>query len=171
MWFQDETRIGQKGRVCHIWYTRGQRPPGLADNRFTFAYLFGAGRAGTDQAFALVLPEVSTAAMQIFLDAFVETVPADEHAVMFLDQAGWHGAKALRVPSNVTLVAIPPYSPQLNPAERVWLYLKDKYLSLRLHADYDAVVDASCAAWRRLLAEAGRLASLTGYSWLEQVRT
>ena len=171
MWFQDETRIGQKGRVCHRWYTRGQRPPGLADNRFTFAYLFGAVRAGTDQAFALVLPEVSTAAMQIFLDAFVETVPADEHAVMFLDQAGWHGAKALRVPGNVTLVAIPPYSPQLNPAERVWLYLKDKYLSLRLHADYDAVVDASGAAWRRLLAEAGRLASLTGYSWLEQVRT
>ena len=111
MWFQDETRIGQKGRVCHRWYTRGQRPPGLADNRFTFAYLFGAVRAGTDQAFALVLPEVSTAAMQIFLDAFVETVPADEHAVMFLDQAGWHGAKALRVPSNVTLVAVHPIRP------------------------------------------------------------
>ena len=57
--------------------------------------------------------------MQTFLDAFAETVPDDEHAVMVLDRAGWHGAKALRVPPNVTLVPLPPHSPQLNPMERV----------------------------------------------------
>lgn len=128
-------------------------------------------RAGTDNAFALVMPEVSTATMQIFLDEFAKTLAPDEHAAMFLDQAGWHGAKALKVPDNVTLVPIPPYSPQLNPAERVWEHLKERYLSLRLHADYDAIVDAACTAWKRLLAEVGRLSSLTGYPWIEKVQT
>ena len=113
----------------------------MADNRFTFAYIFGAVRPGTDDAFALVMPEVSTAAMQIFLDEFAKTIAPDEHVAMFMDQAGWHGAKALVVPANMTLVPLPPYSPQLNPPERLWLHLKAKYLSHRLHADYEAIAD------------------------------
>ena len=171
VWFQDEARIGQKGRVCHRWYTRGQRPPGRADNRFTFAYVFGAVRPGTDDAFALVLPEVSTITMQIYLDAFSKTVPANEHVAMFMDQAGWHGAKALEVPANITIVPIPPYSPQLNPVERLWLYLKERYLSHRLHADYEAIVDAACDAWNTLCADTGRITSLCGYPWILEVQT
>lgn len=62
--------------MCHRWFTRGQRPPGLADNRFTFAYLFAAIEPGTDNAFALVMPETSTATMQIFLDEFAKTIRA-----------------------------------------------------------------------------------------------
>ena len=171
VWFQDEARIGQKGRVCHRWYTRGQRPPGLADNRFTFAYIFGAVRPLTDDAFALVMPEVSTASMQIFLDEFAKTLPADEHAAMIMDQAGWHGAKALKVPANMTLIPLPPYSPQLNPIERLWLHLKARFLSHRLHADYDAIVDAVCVAWNRLRAETGTITSLCSYPWIEQVQS
>jgi hypothetical protein len=74
---------------------------------------------GTDNAFALVLPYADTAAMQAFLDRFAETLAADEHAVMILDQAGWHGLKALAVPVNITLVP--------HPVERVWLYLKERF--------------------------------------------
>jgi transposase len=133
--------------VRHRWYTKGERPPGLCDNRFTFAYLFGTVRAGSDDNFALVMPEVSTEAMQIFLDEFARTIAPGEHAAMFLDQAGWHGSKALVVPDNITLVALPSYSPQLNPVERVWLHLKDRHLSMRLHDDYDAIADATCKAW------------------------
>ena len=156
--------------MCHVWWTRGERPPGLADKRFTFAYIFAAVEPGTDNAFALVLPHVSTEAMQLFLDGFAATLATDEHAVMILDQAGWHGAKALLVPSNVTLLPLPPYSPELNPVERVWLYLKERFLSHRLHDDYDAIVDAACDAWKRLLAEAGRITSLCSYPWIAQVK-
>ena len=88
---------------------------------------------------------------------------------MVLDQAGWHGAKALAVPANVTLVPLPPYSPELNPAERVWLFLRENDLSLRVLADYDAVVDACCAAWNALVADPGRIISLTRHPWLSQV--
>jgi hypothetical protein len=107
--------------VSHRWYRRGERPPGLADNRFTFTFIYGAVRAGTVEAFALVMQEVSTATMQTFLDRFAETLDPDEHAAMIFDQAGWHGAKAPRVPANVRLVPLPPYAPHLNPIERVWL--------------------------------------------------
>ena len=74
----------------------------------------------------------------------------DEHVALVLDGAGWHGGKALCVPPNITLVPLPPYSPELNPVERVWLYLKERFLSLRLHNDYTAIVAATSKAWKRL---------------------
>jgi glutathione S-transferase/transposase len=149
---------------------RGQRPPGLADKRFASADIFAAVRPATGEDFALVLPRVSTAAMSRFLADFAASLRGDTHAVVVLDQAGWHGAKALKVPETVTLVPLPPYSPDLNPVERVWLYLRERDLSHRLLADDEAVVDASCAAWNKLTAEAGRIRSLTAYPYLEQVK-
>jgi hypothetical protein len=90
------------------------------------------------------MPYVDTAAMQVFLNSFSETIAEDEHVAMILDQAGWHGSNALTVPANITLVPLPAYSPELNPVERVWLYLKERFLSHRLLADYDAIADAAC---------------------------
>ena len=165
IFFQDEARIGQKGRVCHRWFTRGRRPPGVADKRFTFAYIFAAVEPGTDNAFALAMPEVNTAAMQEFLNRFSKTLASDEHAAMIIDQAGWHVANDLAVPANLTLVSLPPYSPELNPVERIWEFLKERYLSHRLLDDYDAIVDATAAAWNKLTAEAGRLTTLTWTPW------
>jgi transposase len=115
-----------------------------------------------------VLPHVSTAAMNEFLARFSATLTADEHAVMVLDGAGWHTANDLAVPGNVTLVPLPPYAPELNPLERVWLYLRERHLSHRLLDDYEAIVAALCQAWTALTRE--RLHSLTSYTYLEQVR-
>ena len=119
IWFQDEARIGQKGRTCHVWWKRGERPPGICYKRFTFAYIFAAVRPGTYDAFALVLPYVNTEAMQIFLDRFAANICKDEHIALILDQAGWHGSTSLSVPANITLLPLTPYSPELNPVERV----------------------------------------------------
>ncbi len=166
LWCQDEARIGQKGRVCHRWYQRGVRPPGLADKRFESLYLFAACRPGTDEAFALALPEATTEAMGLFLAGFAEQLEPGTHAVLILDQAGWHGARRLVVPDNVTLVPLPAYSPELNPVERVWLYLRERFLSHRVLDGYAAVLDAACRAWNALTAETGRLASLTAYPYL-----
>ncbi len=115
------------------------------------------------------MPYADAPAMQEFLNQFSKTIAADEHAVMILDQAGWHGSNALAVPANVTLVPLPPYSPQLNPVERVWLYLKERFLSHRLLDDYDAIVTAACNAWNRLLVETDRIRTLCSYPWIPQV--
>ena len=156
--------------MCHVWWKRGQRAPGLCDRRFTFAYIFAAVEPGTDNAFALVMPRADTEAMQEFLDRFCATIAKDEHVAMMLDQAGWHGSNDLVVPANITLIPLPSYSPELNPVERLWLYLKQRFLSHRLLEDYDAIVDAACAAWNRLVHEAGRIASLCSYPWIERVK-
>ena len=116
------------------------------------------------------MPYADTTAMQIFLNRFAQTLAEDDHAVMILDQAGWHGSNDLAVPANITLVPLPSYSPELNPVERVWLYLKERFLSHRLLDDYDAIVTAACDAWTRLLGEAGRIQSLCSYPWILEIK-
>ena len=100
LWFEDEARVGQKGRTTHRWWLRGQRPPGLCDKRFASAYLFAAVEPATGAEVALVRPTVSTAAMSCFLAELSAQIAPDAHAVLVLDQAGWHGARALVVPDT-----------------------------------------------------------------------
>ena len=88
---------------------------------------------------------------------------------MVLDQAGWHDAVALPVPDCITFVPLPPYSPELNPFEWVWEYMKERFLSLRLLNDYDAIAEAVRKAWNRLLAETGRITSLCSHPWIALV--
>ena len=167
LWFMDEARIGQKGRVTHVWYQKGVRPHGLQQQGFASAHLFGAVCPERDTGVALAMPEVSTAAMGLFLAELPRSLPPGTHAALVLDGAGWHVSPDLEVPANLTLIRLPPYSPELNPVERVWEYLRDRWLSHRLLAGgYEAVRDAACAAWNALLAEPGRLRSLTSYPWL-----
>jgi hypothetical protein len=167
LWCMDEARIGQKGRVTHVWYQKGSRPRGPHEHRFASAHLFGAVCPERGEGVALVLPEVSTAAMDLFLAELARAIPGGTHAVLVLDRAGWHVSGDLIVPANLTLAHLPPYSPELNPVERVWLYLRERWLSHRVLAGgHEAVLDAACAAWNALLAEPGRLRSLTYYPWL-----
>ena len=170
LWFMDEARVGQKGRTGHRWWLRGKRPPGLCDKRFISACIFAAVCPATGEDFALVLPRVCTEAMNRFLADVSATVPQDTHAIVVLDRAGWHDERSVTVPANVSLVALPAYSPELNPVERVWLCLRERYLSHRLYADYHAVVDACCRAWNALTAKPDRLRSLCPYPCLKRVR-
>jgi hypothetical protein len=142
------------------------RPPGVVDQRTTSLYLFAASRPGTDEAFALALPRADAGTMDVFLDHVSRQLAPDVHAVLLLDQAGWHDERALRLPENVTLLPLPSASPELNPVERIWLHLRERYLSHRVLDDYDAVLDAACQAWNRLLSENGRLQTLTAYHYL-----
>jgi putative transposase len=166
LWFEDEARIGQKGRTTHVWYQKGQRPRGVREHRFASAQLFGAVCPERDAGVALVLPEVSTAAMGLFLAELAHALPARTHAVLVLDRAGWHVSADLAVPPDLTLVHLPSYSPELNPVEKVWQYLRDRHLSHRVLAGYEAVLDAACQAWNAVRTEPGRLRSLTRFPWL-----
>ena len=169
LWFADEARVGNKGRICHRWWRRGERPPGVQQLGYLWAYIFTAIRPATGEDVTLVLPTINTAAMQVFLDHVAASRPADVHLVMVLDGAGWHVSRALVVPPAISLVVLPPYSPELNPVERVWLYLRERFLSLRLIHSTDAIIDACCDAWMRLVAETDRIKSLSNYPWIKRV--
>jgi transposase len=107
--------------------------------------------------------------MQDFLERFAATLANDEHGVLVLDGAGWHDRRSLRVPANISLIGLPPYSPELNPVERVWLYLRERFLSMRVFENTAAIIDACCHAWNELTAEPGRLRSLCAYPWITKV--
>lgn len=168
LWFMDEARVGQKGRNAHVWYERGKRPTVLTDKRFQWAYIFAAARPGTDDAFALVMPQVSTEAMAVFLHAFAANLPKNVHAALVLERAGWHVAGRLTVPANISLIHRLPYLPELNPVERIWLYMRERWLGHRLFTDAEAIIEGCCQAWTYLTAEPGRLSTLTGYPYLQK---
>ena len=166
LWCEDEAREGQKGRTGHRWLTRGVRPPGRRDKRFLSTFILAAVRPGHGDAFALVLPEARAATLDMFLARFAETLPAGVPAVLMPDQAGWHGRAALQVPACIALLPLPPHSPELNPVQRVWLYLRERFPSFRLRRNEQAIVDALCAAWNASRDETGRLTTLTSYPWI-----
>ncbi|MCB4825541.1 transposase [Roseicella aerolata] len=88
-----------------------------------------------------------------------------------LDGAGWHTADAITVPANISLIFLPPYALELNSVERIWLYLRKRFLSPQLFSDLSAIFDGCCDAWNRVVAEPGRIASPTDYPYLRSVRT
>ena len=112
VWFLDEARVGQTGRVCRRWFERGVRPRGMRDLRHDAASLFGAVCPERDAGVALVLPTVSAAAMQLMLDELGAAVTPGAHAVVLMDRAGWHIAHDLAVPANLTPLFLPAYSPR-----------------------------------------------------------
>jgi hypothetical protein len=145
------------------------RPRGLRDLRHQAVYLFGAVCPERDAGVALVLPAVGAAAMQAMLDELGQAVAPGAHAVVLMDRAGWHIAKELAVPANLTPLLLPPYSPELNAIERVWLYLRERFLSHRRWPSYDDILDACCDAWNALVTETGRIRSLCALNWATTV--
>ena len=95
---------------------------------------------------ALTLPFANTRAMQMHRDEISCNVAAKAHGVVLMDRAGWHGTDKLKVPKNLTIILLPSRSPELNPVENIWQYLRQNCLSNRVFEDYDAILAAGCQA-------------------------
>src|SRR3954453_10980329 len=169
IWFQDEARVGQQGTLTRVWARRGTRPGAPRDRRYAWAYLFGAGRPERAVGAALVLPDADTEATGLHLAEIGRHVTPGAHGVVVLDGAGWHAAGDLAVPGNLTLLPLPRYSPELNPVENVWEYLRQNKLGHRVWPDYEAIVATCCEAWNWLAAAPDRLASITRREWARAV--
>jgi hypothetical protein len=167
LWFQDEARVGQKNKLTRRWARRGTRPRAPHDQRTAWAYIFGAICPAEGKGAGLVMPFCDTAAMQEHLTEISAMVAPDAHAVLILDQAGWHLAGALVVPGNITIMPLPPRSPELNPVENVWQFLRDNWLSNRVFNGYDNIVAHCCAAWNDLIDHPWRIRSLGRRTWAE----
>lgn len=150
IYYQDEARFGQHGTITRVWAKVGTRPRAIRQTQYDYLYVFSAVCPETGDASGLISPHANTDVMNAFLDQFSRELPADAHAVMVLDRAGWHVAGALRVPENVTLLHLPPKSPELNPAENLWHYLRSHYWSNRLYKNWEELRTAATDAWRRV---------------------
>lgn len=168
VWHQDEARIGQQGTLTYVWAERGSRPRAPKDLRYEWAYLFGAVCPGRGVGAALVLPHVNADMMSLHLAEISKQVAPGAHAVVVLDGAGWHqeGGR-LAVPDNITLLHQPPYSPELNPVENIWQFLRQNHLSNRVFDSYEAILTACCKAWQALMAAPDRIQSIATRTWAQ----
>lgn len=112
----------------------------------------------------MITPTVNTDLMQTFVDGLSEHVARDEHAILVLDNAGWHRATDLAWPANVTPLFLPPYSPELNSAENLWQWLRSQYLSNQVFADVADLLRKTDAAWLQLTPE--RIKTLCHCPWI-----
>jgi transposase len=103
--------------------------------------------------------------MQLHLDEISRMVARGVNAVLLLDRAGWHTTANLNVPKNITLIFLPSRSPELNPVEQIWQYIRANWLSNRVFDTYDEIIDAACDAWNRLVAEPYTITSIGMRHW------
>ena len=124
------------------------------------AYLFGAVCPQYDKGAALALPYADTYAMNLHLQTISQAVALNRHAIVILDGAGWHISKDLKIPPNITLLALPPHSPELNPEEQLGRQLKQEHLANRAFESYEDILDAICHAWTSFTSAPNRIRSL-----------
>ena len=165
LWWQDEARIGQKNKITRRWAKRGTRPSAPKDQRTTSAYIFGAICPARGVGAALVLPRCNTQAMQWHLHEISSQVGEGAHAILILDQAGWHTTDKLLIPSNITLLPLPPKSPELNPVENIWQFMRDNWISNRVFNSYDEIITISAEAWNMLIDQPWRIMSIGLREW------
>ena len=113
----------------------------------------------------MILPFCNTETMRLHLIEISRHVATNAHAIILVDQAGWHITGKLDVPSNISLVPLPSKCPELNPVENIWEFLRDNWLSNRIFNSYEDIVDHCCSAWNKLIADPGRIRSIGYREW------
>ena len=169
IWFTDEARVGQQGTLTRVWAKRGSRRRALRDRRYEWAYLFGAICPERGVGAAVIMPAVNIEAMNEHLAEISQCVSVGAIALLVLDGAGWHNSPRLKVPDNIVLLPLPPYSPELNPVENVWEYLRGNFLSHRVWDTYEEIMEACRDAWNKLMQMPERIASITRRTWAQSV--
>jgi hypothetical protein len=160
-----EQGIAQKISITCPWARRGTRPSALQDQRYASTYIFGAVCLQDCKGTALVLPFCYTAGMNLHLAEISITVSPGKHAMLLLDQAGWHLSADVAVPGTITLLPLPPSCTELNVMENVWQFMRDNWLSNRAFCDHDDIVAHCCHYWKCLVDQPWRIMSIGLRDW------
>jgi transposase len=149
VYFQDEARFGQQGTTTNVWAPRGSRPTVVRQTAYQYLWVLAAVCPETGFSEGLISPRLNTECVNLFLEELSRRLPEDEHAVMLWDGAGFHSSHQLRIPENITPITLPSYSPELNPIENLWHYLKSHHWSNRAYDDTDELEQAVIQAWHK----------------------
>jgi hypothetical protein len=162
----DEHRVGLQPILRRVWAPRGERPVAVVHPRSKSVYIYAFVHPGSGRTYWLVLPTVSAAAFSTALAAFADAigVNATERVLLILDGAGYHVATDVVVPEGMVLAYLPPYSPELQPAERLWA-LTDTVLVNRFFANLDALEDALVDRCVTLIQQPEVIHAHTSFHW------
>ena len=106
--------------------------------------------------------------MNLHLTEIARTVAPGAHAVLLMDQAGWHMTAALVIPGNISIIPLPAKCPELNPVENIWQFMRDNWLSNRTFESYNEIVDHCCDAWNKLIGQPGHIMSIGHRQWANE---
>ncbi len=170
VWHQDEARFGQKGSLRRVWARRGSRPRRVRQDGRESLYVLTAVCSATGAAVGLVMPALNTAVVNLFLEELSRQLAPGVHAVLLWDNAGHHTGGGLVVPGNVSLIGLLPYSPERNPVENLWHYLRSHHWSHRVYPDYEALRDAAAESWRAVCLDPDKIRSICAAPYLVERR-
>jgi len=171
VWSEDEHRIGLHPIERRLWVEQGEQPISTVNWKREWLWLYAFVQPQSGETYWWILPYVNTKLFSRVLKDFAEHfgVGKDKHVVLPLDQAGWHMSQSLEVPQGIHLVPLPPYSPELQPAERLWP-LVDEPLANQAFETLDEVEDLVAQRCRRLLLQQQLIRGLTFYHWWPEVK-
>jgi transposase len=159
-YFEDEARFGTQGTITRVWAPRGSRPRAVRQNGREWLYVLMAVCVSTGATSALIMPGLDTEVLNLFLEQFAKELPAGVHAVLIWDGAGYHTSGDLVVPGNVSLIQLPPYSPELNPVENLWHYLRSHHWSNRPYEGYKGLEREAIRSLCAVCEDAGTIKSI-----------
>jgi len=167
-YFEDEARFGTQGTITRVWARKGSRPRAVRQDGREWLYVLMAVCATTGTASALIMPELNTAVVHRFLERFSGELPAGVDAVLIWDGAGFHSGKDLVVPGNVSLIRLPPYSPELNPVENLWHYLRSHHWSNREYEGYAGLQEEAIRSVRAVCQDEEKLKTICNAEYVER---
>lgn len=144
---------------------KGSRPRAVQQQQFEYAYLFGAVCINTGGSEAIVAPMSNMEVMKKHLELISGATPFGQHSVVIMDQASWHQSYLADEFDNLTIIHLPPYSPELNSIEQVWSWLRQNEIANRCFESYEDIVDKLCCAWNRFREDKSRVISLCFRDW------
>ena len=162
VFFFDESRFGTHSRLGHGWFKTGSREPVKKCLGYKNFYVYTAASPQTGEEFSIMAPNVNTDWMNLYLQKMSQWLN-NKPIFIVMDQAGWHITKKLIVPDNIKIIFLPPYSPELNPVERLWKYIKDNVLKNALYEEIELLEDDLCDFIKTISADTIKSVCSAGY--------
>ena len=164
-WCEDEARFGLQPVLRRVWSPRGQRPIATVAPDYEWLWMYAAAHPSTGESFWLSLPRLDTEMAQIFLDELAKAyAKKGKRIVLVWDGAPAHRGKSLRVPERITVVSLPAYSPELNPAENLWPLVKEGVAN-ESFKDLGALEKRVCRRARTICEDRNLISSRLNYYW------
>ncbi|WDE06375.1 IS630 family transposase [Thalassomonas viridans] len=167
VWFQDEARFGQQNTTTRLWARTGTRPRAIKQQQFEYVYLFGAVCPATGATEAVIAPCVNQEVMSHHLAQISQRTPPGRYAVVLMDGASWHTASVANQFDNLNILKLPPYSPELNPIEQVWQWLRQNELANQCFAGYEDIVNKLTSAWNNFIRDEQMVKGICSRDWIE----
>ena len=149
IFFFDEGRFGLRATVMRVWAEKGKRLEVKVKQGYESFYCYSAVSPVSGEKFSLFLPEVNTEMMNLYLEKLSKEY-FDSNLLVIMDRAGWHRSNDLIIPKNVKITFLPPYSPELNPVEKLWQWLRKEFIHNNLFSTLEKLMDKLSMGYRKL---------------------